>query len=47
MIFDLGLLAKIFAINLSYVTLNTIRFMLTMKGYRILAPLLSMVEIVI
>jgi len=47
MIFDFGLLAKIFAINLSYVTLNTIRFMLTMKGYRILAPLLSMVEIVI
>ena len=26
MIFDIGLLAKIFAINLSYVTLNTIRF---------------------
>ncbi|WP_320165120.1 DUF2179 domain-containing protein [uncultured Trichococcus sp.] len=47
MIFDLELLAKIFAINLSYVTLSTIRFMLTMKGYRILAPLLSMVEIVI
>lgn len=47
MIFDLALLAKIFAINLSYVTLNTIRFMLTIKGYRVLAPLLSMVEIVI
>ena len=47
MIFDLGLLAKIFAINLSYVTLNTIRFMLTIKGYRVLASLLSMVEIVI
>ncbi|CZQ91985.1 DUF2179 domain-containing protein [Trichococcus ilyis] len=47
MIFDLELLAKVFAINLSYVTLSTIRFMLTMKGYRVLAPLLSMVEIVI
>jgi len=47
MILDLELLTKIFAINLSYVTLNTIRFMLTIKGYRILAPLLSMVEIVI
>ena len=46
-IFDLGLLAKIFAISLSYVTMNTIRFMLTIKGYRVLAPLLSMVEIVI
>ena len=47
MIFDLVLLAKIFAISLSYVTMNTIRFMLTIKGYRILASLLSMVEIVI
>lgn len=44
---DFSLLLRIFAINLSYVTLSTIRFMLTMKGYRVLAPLLSVFEIVI
>lgn len=44
---EFGLLAKIFIINFSYITLNTIRFMLTMKGYRIIAPMLSVVEIVI
>ncbi|RLK64070.1 DUF2179 domain-containing protein [Atopobacter sp. AH10] len=38
---------QIFAINFSYITLNTIRFMLTMKGYRFLAPLVSFVEIII
>ena len=37
----------IFAINFAYITLNTLRFMLTMKGYRIIAPLVSMVEITI
>lgn len=44
---DVGLLAQIFLINFSYITLNTIRFMLTMKGYRIIAPMLSVVEIII
>ncbi|MGO2892299.1 MAG: DUF2179 domain-containing protein [Enterococcus devriesei] len=44
---DLKMLAMIFFINLAYVTLNTLRFMLTMKGYRILAPIMSMVEITI
>ncbi len=41
------MLAMIFFINLAYVTLNTIRFMLTIKGYRVLAPILSMIEITI
>lgn len=44
---DIKMLAMIFFINFAYVTLNTLRFMLTMKGYRILAPLMSMVEITI
>lgn len=44
---DFSLLLKIFAINISYVTLSTIRFMLTMKGYRVLAPFLSVFEIII
>ncbi|UJF16574.1 DUF2179 domain-containing protein [Jeotgalibaca sp. MA1X17-3] len=44
---DVVLLLKIFIINFSYITLNTIRFMLTMKGYRLIAPMLSVIEIVI
>lgn len=44
---DWSILFKIFIINFSYITLNTIRFMLTMKGYRVVAPLVSMVEITI
>ncbi|GCF95416.1 UPF0316 protein [Enterococcus florum] len=44
---DLRMLAMIFFINFAYVAMNTIRFMLTMKGYRVLAPLLSMVEITV
>lgn len=44
---DVSLLLKIFIINFSYITLNTIRFMLTMKGYRLIAPMLSVIEIVI
>ncbi|MBU5583489.1 hypothetical protein KQJ29_27465, partial [Enterococcus sp. S181_ASV_20] len=44
---DVKMLIMIFFINFAYVTLNTLRFMLTMKGYRILAPLMSMVEITI
>ncbi|UUV98626.1 DUF2179 domain-containing protein [Vagococcus luciliae] len=42
---ELKTLLIIFLINFCYVTLNTIRFMLTMKGSRVIAPLLSMVEI--
>lgn len=41
------MLVMIFLINFSYVTISTIRFMLTMKGYRLVAPLLSMIEITI
>ncbi|MGX7243363.1 DUF2179 domain-containing protein [Enterococcus quebecensis] len=44
---DLKMLFMIFVINFSYITLNTIRFMLTMKGYRLIAPLVSMAEITI
>ncbi|MGX7014081.1 DUF2179 domain-containing protein [Vagococcus silagei] len=44
---DIKELLMIFSINFCYITLNTIRFMLTMKGYRVIAPLVSMVEITI
>ncbi|WP_086347606.1 DUF2179 domain-containing protein [Candidatus Enterococcus clewellii] len=44
---DFKMLAMIFVINFAYITLNTIRFMLTMKGYRLLAPIVSMAEITI
>ena len=44
---DWSILIQIFLINFSYVTLNTLRFMLTMKGYRLAAPLVSMFEITI
>ena len=47
MVVDLKMLAMIFIINFAYITLNTIRFMLTMKGYRVIAPLVSMAEITI
>lgn len=42
---EIKTLLMIFFINFCYVALNTIRFMLTMKGSRVIAPLLSMVEI--
>lgn len=44
---DVKILLMTFFINFFYVTISTIRFMLTMKGYRLVAPLLSMVEITI
>ncbi|MFD2305649.1 DUF2179 domain-containing protein [Enterococcus termitis] len=44
---DVKMLVTIFVVNFSYITLNTIRFMLTMKGYRLIAPLVSMAEITI
>ncbi|ANZ62352.1 hypothetical protein AYR62_08090 [Secundilactobacillus paracollinoides] len=40
-------LVLIFTVNFVYITLNTIRYMLTMKGYRTLAPIISMVEITV
>jgi len=36
---DPKMLGMIFLINFAYITLNTLRFMLTMKGYRLIAPL--------
>ena len=44
---DLKLVGMIFVVNFSYITLNTIRFMLTMKGYRLIEPLVSIVEITV
>lgn len=41
------LLGQIFLINLLYITLNTIRVILTMRGYRKAAPLIAVVEITI
>lgn len=44
---DIKMLFMIFFINFAYITLNTLRFLLTMKGYRLIAPLVSMAEIII
>lgn len=45
---EFKMLAMIFLVNFAYVTLSTLRLLLTMKGYRIIAPLFSMVvEIII
>ena len=44
---DLPFLLLIFIINVVYISLNTIRFMLTMKSYRLAASLVSMVEVTI
>ena len=44
---DLSFLLLIFVINVAYISLNTIRFMLTMKSYRLAASLVSMVEVTI
>lgn len=44
---DIKLLVMIFGINFAYITLNTLRFLLTMKGSRVIAPLVSMAEITI
>ncbi len=41
------LLGQIFIINFLYITLNTIRVILTMRGYRKVAPFIAMIEIVI
>ncbi|MCC5895899.1 MAG: DUF2179 domain-containing protein [Alkalibacterium sp.] len=42
-----GILIAIFVINVVYVTLSTVRLMLTMKGYQSVAPLVAMVEVAI
>lgn len=42
-----SILGQIFIINLLYISLNTIRVILTMRGYRKVAPFISMVEIII
>jgi uncharacterized protein YebE (UPF0316 family) len=41
------LLGQIFLINLVYITLNTIRVILTMRGYRKVAPVLAVIEVTI
>lgn len=41
------LLGQIFLINLLYITLNTIRVILTMRGYRKVAPLIAVIEVTI
>jgi len=41
------LLGLIFVINLVYIMLNTIRVILTMRGYRKAAPLLAIIEVTI
>lgn len=40
-------LIQIFAINLVYIMISTIRILLMMKGYRVVAPILSVIEIII
>src|SRR5699024_8748356 len=44
---DWTILLLIFVINVVYVSLSTIRMMLTMKGYELAAPLISMIEVTI
>ncbi|MFC7393503.1 DUF2179 domain-containing protein [Scopulibacillus cellulosilyticus] len=43
----LGMVVIIFVINIIYVTLNTVRMILTFKGYRYLAAFVSIFEICI
>lgn len=42
-----GIALYIFFINLIYIFLNTIRTILTMRGYRRIAPIIAMIEITI
>lgn len=41
---DIDMLLIIFSINVAFVSINTVRVMLTMKGYRLYASLLSMLD---
>lgn len=43
---NFGLIALIFALSFAYITMNTIRTLLEMKGYKFWASLLSIAEIV-
>lgn len=45
--FDLGMIATIIVINVTYVTLYTIRLIFTMKAQRLLASILSVAEVFI
>ncbi|EUJ42824.1 DUF2179 domain-containing protein [Listeria riparia] len=42
-----GMILTIFVINILYVSLNTIRLLMTMKGYRYRAAIVSVFEIVV
>lgn len=42
-----SLLVMIFFINLVYITLNTLRTIFTMRGYRNIAPLIAVIEVII
>lgn len=44
---DWIILLQIFTINLVYIVINTLRLLLTMKGYRRIAPLISIAEVVV
>ncbi|CAM3121097.1 DUF2179 domain-containing protein [Lactiplantibacillus plajomi] len=44
---EVGMLVLIFGINFVYITLNTLRFLLVMRGYRYFAAFASVIEITI
>lgn len=44
---DWLVLGQVFLINLVYIMLNTIRTLLTMRGYRMVSPILAIVEITV
>lgn len=44
---DWFILFQIFMINLVFIIINTLRLLLTMKGYRRLAPIISIAEVVV
>lgn len=43
----IGMILTIFTINILYVSLNTVRLLMTMKGYRYRAAIVSVFEIVV
>ncbi|SEI75883.1 Uncharacterized protein YebE, UPF0316 family [Alkalibacterium gilvum] len=47
MSFNWEIMITIFLINVVYVTLSTLRMMLTMKGYQSVAPFIAMIEVAI
>ncbi len=44
---DWMILFQIFAINLVYIMISTIRMLFTMKGYRLAAPILAIFEVIV